>query len=228
LNKGVDGARVDDMTRLKVIVASWLMQLTPSPSPIIHGQDKMGRGFNNDATGQLLCPVDYDWSDLQITDYHPDYRVTAYSWPAFLYKDEQYDPQNPTNGLFKGNFLLKTFKYIFTSPTSAKMEDQEEPSPDNISTQGHPKQRRTAGKCHTHCNVAGLLNMRSVQPRSITYTAVQLTQLRFALSSTGSWRVIDDKFNVQEFYDNIVNFLELPMTPDASKEVDNLLLWWNQ
>ncbi|KAG1855855.1 hypothetical protein C8R48DRAFT_608627, partial [Suillus tomentosus] len=229
LNKGADGARADDMTRLKVTVASWLMQLTPSPSPVIHGQDKLGRGLNNDATGRLICPVDYDWNDLvvrqHIRDYHPDYRVTAYSWPAFLYKDEQYDPQNPTDGLFKGKLLLKTFKYIFTSPTSAETEDQEELSPDNISTQGHPKQRRTSGERRTRCNVVALLNMKSVQPRSIAYTAVQL---RFALSSTGLWRVIDDEFNNQEFYDNIVDFLELPMTPDASKEVDDLLLWWNR
>ncbi|KAG1896523.1 uncharacterized protein F5891DRAFT_958426, partial [Suillus fuscotomentosus] len=208
LNKGANGARADDTTQLKVTVASWLMQLTPSPSPVIHGQDKLGRGLNNDATGRLICPVDYDWNDLvvrqHIRDYHPDYRVTAYSWPAFLYKDKQYDPQNPTDGLFKGKLLLKTFKYIFTSPTSAETEDQEELSPDNISTQGHPKQWRTSGERHTRCN------------------------LRFTLSSTGSWRVIDDEFNNQEFYDNIVDFLELPMTPDASKEVDDLLLWWNR
>ncbi|KAG2351275.1 hypothetical protein BDR07DRAFT_1320508, partial [Suillus spraguei] len=63
LNKGADGARADNTTRLKVTVASWLMQQTPPPSPIIHGQNKFGRGFNNNATGQLLCPIDYDWND---------------------------------------------------------------------------------------------------------------------------------------------------------------------
>jgi hypothetical protein len=42
-----------------------------------------------------------------IRDYHPDYRVTAHSWPSFLYKDETYDPLKPTDGLFKGQFLLK-------------------------------------------------------------------------------------------------------------------------
>ncbi|KAG1820134.1 hypothetical protein EV424DRAFT_1322953, partial [Suillus variegatus] len=208
LNKGADGARADDTTRLKVTVASWLMQLTPPPSPVIQGQNKMGHGFNNDATGRLICPVDYDWNDLaiqqHIREYHPDYRVTAYSWPAFLYQDEQYDSQKPTNGLFKGRLLLKTFKFIFTSPTSAEMEDQEELNPNDISAQGHPKQRRTAGERRTRCD------------------------LRFALSSTGSWRVIDDEFNHQDFYNNIVDFLELPMTPDASKEVDDLLLWWNR
>jgi hypothetical protein len=48
------------------------------------------------------------------------------------------------------------------------------------------------------------------------------------LSSSGSWRIIDDEFNNQEFYDNIVDYLELPSTPEAVKEIDDLLLWWNQ
>ncbi|KAG1847582.1 hypothetical protein F4604DRAFT_1594334, partial [Suillus subluteus] len=208
LNKGADGARADDTTRLKVTIASWLMQATPPPNPVIHGQSKMGRGFNNDATGRLICPVDYDWSDpvvqQGIRDYHPDYRVTAHSWPAFLYRDERYDPLNPTDGLFKGKLLLKTFKYIFTSPTSAELDDQEQTSPAMLSTQGPPKQRRTDGERRTRCD------------------------LRFALSSTGSWRIVDDEFNHQEFYDNIVDFLELAATSDAVKEVEDLLLWWNR
>ncbi|KAG1788932.1 uncharacterized protein HD556DRAFT_1244498, partial [Suillus plorans] len=208
LNKGADGARGDDTTRLKVVVASWLMQQTPHPTPIIHGQNKLGRGFNNDATGRLICPVDYDWNDpvvqQSIRDYHPDYRVTAHSWPSFLYKDETYDPLKPTDGLFKGQFLLKTFKYIFTSPTSAEMDEQEQLSPEVLSTQGRPKQRRTNGECRTRSN------------------------LRFALSSTGSWRIVDDEFNHQEFYDNIVDFFELAVTSDAAKEVEDLLLWWNR
>ncbi|KAG2757158.1 hypothetical protein P692DRAFT_20712777, partial [Suillus brevipes Sb2] len=230
LNKGADGARADDTTRLKVTVASWLMQQNPPPNPVIQGQNKICRGFNNNATGRLICPVDYDWNDpivqQGIRDYHPDYRVTAHSWPAFVYKDEAYDPLNPTKGLFQGTLLLKTFKYIFTSPTSAEMEEgQEQLSPELLSTQGHPKQRRTDGERRTRCDVAGLLNMKSVHPRSIAYAAVQL---RFALSSTGSWRVIDDEFNHQEFYDNIVDFLELSATSDAAKEVEDLLLWWNR
>ncbi|KAG1721798.1 hypothetical protein EDB19DRAFT_1917065 [Suillus lakei] len=66
---------------------------------------------------------------------------------------------------------------------------------------------------------------RSAPRRNSAYVSVQL---RFALSSSGSWRIIDDEFNNQEFYDNIVNYLELPPTPEAAKEVDDLLLWWNQ
>ncbi|KAG2124743.1 hypothetical protein BD769DRAFT_1358638 [Suillus cothurnatus] len=205
------------------------MQDTPPPNPVIHGQSKIGCGFNNDATGRLICPVDYDWSDpvvqQGIRDYHPDYRVMAYSWPTFLYKDERYDPLNPIEGLFKGKLLLKTFKYIFTSPTSTELDDQEQISPAVLSTQRCPSQQRIDGERRTCCDVAGLLNMKSVQPWSIAYAAVQL---RFALSSTGSWHIIDDEFNHQEFYDNIVDFLELSVTSDVAKEVEDLLLWWNQ
>jgi hypothetical protein len=63
LNESSDGARGDDCAGLKRSVAEWLMECTPAPNPVIHKQDKTGRGFYNDVTGRLLCPVDYDWSD---------------------------------------------------------------------------------------------------------------------------------------------------------------------
>jgi hypothetical protein len=56
---------------------------------------------------------------------------------------------------------------------------------------------------------------------------MQVIQLRFALSSMGSWHIIDDEFNHQEFYNNIVDFLKLAVTSDVAKEVEDLLLWWN-
>ncbi|KAG2045572.1 hypothetical protein BDR06DRAFT_978116 [Suillus hirtellus] len=128
LNEGSDGARGDDSASLKCAVADWLMERTPTPNPTIHRQDKSGRGFYNNVTGGLLCPVDYDWSNLMQT----------------------------------------------------------------------------------------------------TYKAYVSVQLRFALSSAGSWHIVDDEFNHQEFYDNIVDYLELPPSPEATKDVDDLLLWWNQ
>ncbi|KAF8432030.1 hypothetical protein L210DRAFT_786577, partial [Boletus edulis BED1] len=63
-------------------------------------------GFYNDATGRLLCPVDYDWNNAdqwqKICEFHSDYLVTAQSWSAFLYAGGQFNPNNPDNGLFKG------------------------------------------------------------------------------------------------------------------------------
>ncbi|KAG1811478.1 uncharacterized protein BJ212DRAFT_1277845 [Suillus subaureus] len=198
------------------------MEHTPTPNPTIHRQDKSGQGFYNDMTGGLLCPVDYNWSNTivqaSIRDYHPDFCITACSWPSFLYKDGCCDPQNPTNGLFKGKLLIKAFKCVFTSPTST----YEKQPADSVA---HSVWNKNSGKCHTWHDVSTLLNMRSIQPQAIAYVSVQL---RFALSSMGSWHIIDDEFNHQEFYNNIVDYLKLPPSPEATKDVDNLLLWWNQ
>ncbi|KAG1837473.1 hypothetical protein C8R48DRAFT_622817, partial [Suillus tomentosus] len=208
LNKGADSARADDTTKLKTLVISWLSECTPPPDPILHPYDKTGRGFYNDATGKLLCPVDHDWSNSDvrqyIRDYHPDYRVTAYSWPTFLY-DGHYDARNPRVGLFKGQLLLKTFKAIFTSPTSAEHDDPEQTGSNEVSAHGHSKRRR-------------------IQVNSERRTRCDL---RFALSSANSWRIMDDDFNSEVFYSHIVDFFELPPTQDAAKEVDDILLWWN-
>ncbi|KAG1818347.1 hypothetical protein EV424DRAFT_1323921, partial [Suillus variegatus] len=201
LNEGSDGARGDDSASLKCAVADWLMERTPTPNPTIHRQDKSGRGFYNDVTGGLLCPVDYDWSNpivrASIRDYHPDFRITACSWPSFLYEDGCYDPQNPANGLFKGKLLVKAFKRVFTSPTSTYEEQPADSAACSVRKK-NSAERRTR------------------------------RDLRFALSSAGSWRIVDDEFNHQEFYDNIVDYLELPPSPEAAKDVDDLLLWWNQ
>ncbi|KAG2055847.1 hypothetical protein BDR06DRAFT_881548, partial [Suillus hirtellus] len=198
--------------------------------PILHPYDKTGHGFYNEATGRLLCPVDHDWnnSDVQqyIWDYHPDYRVTAYSWPMFLY-DGHYDARNPKDGLFKGKLLLKTFKAIFTSPTSAEHDDPEQTNSNEASAYGHLKHQRiqASGEQLTRCDVAGLLNMKSTQPQAIAYAAVQL---HFALSSANSWQIIDDDFNSKVFYNHIIDFFELPPTRDAANEIDEILLWWNR
>lgn len=42
-----------------------------------------------------------------IREYHPDFRVTAYSWPRFLYEDYAYNPNSPSQGLFKSDLLVK-------------------------------------------------------------------------------------------------------------------------
>ncbi|KAG1843760.1 hypothetical protein F4604DRAFT_1596593, partial [Suillus subluteus] len=232
LNCGADAARADDTMSLKFIVAVWLMQMVPTPNPSIQCRDKYGHRFYHDVTGRLLCPVDYNWNDATVREvirsYHPDYRVMSYSWPSFLYKDGQYNATNPTKGFLKGELLVKAVKHIFTSPSSAE-EDPETLQPDastETPSQVHlPKRRRTTGERRTQCDVAGLLQMKSVQPRALAYAAVQL---HFALSSAGAWRIIDDNFDHNEFYHNIVDYLELPSSLDAAKDVENLLLWWNR
>lgn len=64
LRKGAEGARGDDANSLKAAVVNWLNEVSPCPTPSLNTTDKSERGFYHDVTGQLLCPVDYDWLDV--------------------------------------------------------------------------------------------------------------------------------------------------------------------
>lgn len=92
---------------------------------------KLDRGFENDDTGRLLCPIEYNWDDpkwagiaitsidmtnppvsswsvrTHIRDGHPDFIVTADSWPAFLYPNAKGDIDNIELGLFRSAIFLK-------------------------------------------------------------------------------------------------------------------------
>ncbi|KAI6006417.1 hypothetical protein EDC04DRAFT_2907823 [Pisolithus marmoratus] len=211
LQKGADGARGDDAATLKTAVAQWFNESRPPPDPPFILRDKGGRGFNHEITRRLLCPVDYNWDDMDVRaavkEYHPDFRITAHSWLSFLYAD----------GLFKGKYLIMAFQCLFTSPSSAQNEIK------SGNTARTSQSSRTTRRTHNH--VARLLKMNTVQPRAIAYVA---TQLRFVLSSCTSWTVMDEDFNHEEFYHNIVDYFELPSSPRKAVELNELFLWWNQ
>lgn len=64
LRKGAGGARGDDAANLKPAVVSWISDLLGTPVTIpLAPPSKVGRGFEHDDTGRLLCPVDYNWDD---------------------------------------------------------------------------------------------------------------------------------------------------------------------
>ncbi|KAI6118345.1 hypothetical protein F5141DRAFT_1212258 [Pisolithus sp. B1] len=221
LQKGADGAQGDDSATLKVAIAQWLNKSQPPPDPPFNSWDKHGRGFNHDIMGKLLCPVDYDWSNADvhsaIREFQPNFRVTAHSWPSFLYADGDYDPLRPAKGLFKGKYLIMAFRCVFTSPSSA----QNELNSGNVPRAS--QLMRTTWQTRRH--VAKLLRMNTIQPQAIAYVA---TQLRFACSSCSSWMIVDEDFNHDEFYHNIVDYFELPSSPQKAAELNDLLMWWNQ
>ena len=63
LRKGAGGARGDDAANLKPAVVSWIVSVSENPLPPLLPNVKSDRGFEHDATGRLLCPIDYDWAD---------------------------------------------------------------------------------------------------------------------------------------------------------------------
>jgi hypothetical protein len=64
LQAGANDARSDDTSQLKVAIAEWLNSCNDS-NVRISAKVKEEHGIFNDVTGRLLCPIDYDWDDLE-------------------------------------------------------------------------------------------------------------------------------------------------------------------
>ncbi|KAG1888423.1 hypothetical protein F4604DRAFT_1533067, partial [Suillus subluteus] len=91
------------------------------------------------------------------------------------------------------------YKHVFTSPSSVDKE---------------PKAMRSGN--------ARLHGMSAVAIASIAYIAMQV---RFALSSSSVFSQTDTSTDSEMFYHSLLDLLE---DPDESKEVDELLTWWNR
>ena len=102
----------------------------------------------------------------------------------FLYPDGEFDPEDPSKGLFEGPILvrvgpafehaqpsltsrLQAFKAIFISPTSTDALGDE--PQDSGSSKKHSR-----GDRRTRSNIANLIGMNIVQPRAIAYVACQV------------------------------------------------------
>jgi hypothetical protein len=120
------------MGNLKSAVVSWVAEtlctLGTPQQPALEPTVKCDRGFVHNHTGQLLCPSEFDWArdeyvhnthcpfptvltDLRvrknIREGHPNFMVTAQSWPTFLYKNLTVDKNDFEKGLFKSSLLLR-------------------------------------------------------------------------------------------------------------------------
>ncbi|KAF9464229.1 hypothetical protein BDZ94DRAFT_1162369, partial [Collybia nuda] len=211
---------------LKPAVISWITALFENPNPPLEPTTKSDRGFEHNATGRLLCPIDYNWDEIAvqqcIRDGHPNFSVTGDGWPSFLYPHAKGDVNDVEKGLLKSALLVKTYKFIFTSPTSAQDIDCELDA-ETQTPRSHKRARKH--KAPTRGHIANILKMKAVTPRSIAYVAVQL---RFALSNASSWSVDDGCFNYITFYNNITDFFEEAVGPAAKARAQALLTWWSR
>ncbi|KAF8956821.1 hypothetical protein BDZ97DRAFT_1763403 [Flammula alnicola] len=116
LQKGASSARSDDTKSLKSSIIDWLLPAARNM--------KVDRGFNHERTGALLCPAGVDWADAEIKEKlrTGEFSVSGDQWPIFLYGSYKYDDENPWQGLLQSAILVKTFKHIFTSPSSVDRE----------------------------------------------------------------------------------------------------------
>ncbi|KJA13152.1 hypothetical protein HYPSUDRAFT_151886, partial [Hypholoma sublateritium FD-334 SS-4] len=125
--------------------------------------------------------------------------VPGDQWPLFLFSSYTYDDKDPSKGLLKSSILVKTFKHIFTSPSSVEREAK----------------AMRSGNVRIH-------GMTGVTRGSIVYAAMQA---RFTLSSSGVFNRNDTITNSGQSYNSILEYLE---DPDEADDVNNLMAWWNR
>src|SRR5579863_3775001 len=75
LQSGANDTHSDDTGRLKAVVAEWLNSCSKDDCPDVtsrwlSSKDKKNHGISNNVTGCLLCPIDYDWDDLEYAIVH--------------------------------------------------------------------------------------------------------------------------------------------------------------
>ncbi|KAG1823246.1 hypothetical protein EV424DRAFT_1538574 [Suillus variegatus] len=225
LRQGADGARGDDTSKLKTLIADWVNRELKPNTPV-NPDDKHSRGFVSDACGKLLCPAELDWNSpvtkAGIRDRSEGYIVTDLSFPAFLYEKYTANLDNLEEGLFKGKILVQGYKAVFTSPSSAKNIEGDGNGADVIENN---RRTKTALGIKVKKHVAQIIKMEKVTPRSIAYIACQV---RFALSSVTSWRTVDGDFDYVQFWRSIVDFFEWPPGREAQRRVNRLLEWWTR
>ncbi|TEB31337.1 hypothetical protein FA13DRAFT_1754812 [Coprinellus micaceus] len=202
ITKGVSSARSDDTKSLKSAVVDWITPKNQYLNPPIQRNVKTDRGFHHERTGELLCPVNLNWKDEKIRRDLETGKIIPSGdlWPRFLYQDHQYNPTDPWKGLLRSALLVKAYKHVFTSPSSAYGDEVKA----------------------TRSSNARIHGMTSVTPASLAYVA---TQVRFALSSSATFSRTDTITDSEYFYNLIIDLLE---EESEALEVAELLQWWNQ
>ncbi|KAL4255290.1 hypothetical protein AB1N83_013532 [Pleurotus pulmonarius] len=209
LQQGSSSAKSIDTSGIKTNIPTWWSILSPESPPI--PKTKTARGFNNDVTGQLLCPVALNWQDPETkrklregTATIDGRLVNGGDWPNFLYMIP-YDPRMPWVGLFQGPLLVKAFRHVFTSPSSAQVDE-------NATDTGSSTQ---SGNAQLH-------GMTKVTTGSIAYIA---TQVSFALSSNTTFSRNARSLDSTTFYNSIIAYLR---DPENALETKELLKWWDK
>ncbi|KIL59469.1 hypothetical protein M378DRAFT_131524 [Amanita muscaria Koide BX008] len=226
LERGANNARGDDIKRLKEVIVDWVAELYPD-APRLTRVKRAGRGIQNDFTGRLICPITYDWdveeirTNLRDFNGHDNFNINNNFFCRCFYDGYSGNPDDFEKGFLKSNLLVKTYKYIFTSPSSAQNDDNGQENTDPHISRVDDISKPSARKC-----VASILGMKDeVTPRSIAYTCVML---HFSLNSASTWTIAHKGFSYKDLWNFIVDFFEDVPGPAAARRAKRLLDWWNR
>ncbi|RDB16224.1 hypothetical protein Hypma_003116 [Hypsizygus marmoreus] len=221
LENGSNDARSEDISKLKTAIANWLNATHTIPNPLLDPDSRFNRGLQHDITGRLLCPIQFDWDDEEVRAKlracEKPYQLGTNYFLRCLYQGPcRYD--DVERGFLKSALLVKTFMFIFTSPSSAKAIAIGDSDIENT----NPTIRRITGssKRSRRKDVASGLHMQDqVTPRSIAYAVVQLV---FALTDAPSWVIQYNGIDLRVLYYFVIDFFEVVL---SRNEAGALLNW---
>ncbi|KAG6905503.1 hypothetical protein DXG01_002333 [Tephrocybe rancida] len=202
IEKGASSARASDTKGMKPSIIDWITPADGHLTPPLNRHTKFGRRFNHDVTGALLTPAGVDWEnpEIRIKLASGEKIVAGHHWPIFIYANNKFDPNDPWKGLLRSGLLVKAFKHVFITPSSADLAD---------------------GTVTTKSGNAKIHGMKRVTKASIVYI---VTQVRFALTTAAQWLRGDKVTDSQNFYTSLLKTLENPV---HNRLVLDLLVWWD-
>ncbi|KAJ7722995.1 hypothetical protein DFH07DRAFT_1006145 [Mycena maculata] len=215
--------------------------LIKQKAPILNPSSWSTRGIEHDITGGLLSTIDLDWSDPKrvvflcclipwLTHILPSsFRVRAglrgqtlhlggNYWARIFYDKFQGNKQHVEDGFLKSRYLVKGYMVIFTAPSSADAEEDENTPPAKRPSRTTKPVRKT---------VADIVGMNGkVSPLSLAYVVIIVY---LSLTTATQWTTEYYGVSMVQLYDFIVDFFEGPKPGSVAKaRTDALLAWWNK
>ena len=148
-----------------------------------------------------------------------------------MYANQEFDPEDPWNGLFRSRFLVWVAQ-LFPLPFVLLI-----PPHVDVQTYFHIAQLCGEGseiheirKCSDSRDDSSYNRLLSVCRHAGTFcrSSIELRltvwQLRFALCSSSVFCRTDTSTDSERFYESVLAFLD---HPDEQAEVRDLLYWWN-
>ncbi|KZV87862.1 hypothetical protein EXIGLDRAFT_697183 [Exidia glandulosa HHB12029] len=201
------------ISRTKVDGISIIPPDTTNPADVDE-DSKAALGFVNPTTARLLCPYSLDINAPGVRESLEACEVEKDDLPLLFFEDYRVAENSPEVlcGALQSDITYWGYQTIFTSPSSA----------------GKPgRTRRKRSSKPTNCEIAG---MSEVTGPSIGFTCLVL---RFLLSPSKNFYLVDDEFDYRALYKQIVDFIDkecaMPVVaPETLNDGQRFLKKWNE
>ncbi|KAK7692024.1 hypothetical protein QCA50_005429 [Cerrena zonata] len=193
LQKGIGVCRGNDTSDIKQNCIKYVnlgFERIDPPLPTDDEESKKFRGWAHPTLAAMLLPLKYAITDDNINSATTrDGKVETHHdiFPRWLYPHDQvYVPKDENEGLFKGYFLIRVLRNLYTGYRSVRN------GPDKISKRSRAQ------------NAAQRMGVSELTVRMIAYGCCQA---QFAINNQGRWDESYYDFDLKDFYWNVVELL---------------------